>query len=93
MPRGPKGVKPPSRASFVGVVCAHDDPRLGTVFERRFMNDDKSPLLGLLNCIVCKITMKLERIDPDDEGKEIILYRCELCGRIERLRLRRGSRV
>ncbi len=57
------------------------------------MNDDKSPLLELLTCIACNVTMRLERIDPDDEGNEIMLYRCEQCGRIERLRLRRGSRV
>jgi hypothetical protein len=35
-------------------------------------NDDKSPLIGLLNCIVCKETMKLEKSAPDAEGKDII---------------------
>jgi hypothetical protein len=28
------------------------------------LNDDKSPLIGLLNCIVCKETMKLENSPP-----------------------------
>ena len=27
-------------------------------------NDDKSPLIGLLSCIVCKETMKLEKSAP-----------------------------
>ena len=35
-------------------------------------NDDKSPLIDLLNCIVCKETMKLEKSVPDAEGKDII---------------------
>src|SRR6266478_9144416 len=38
------------------------------------LNDDKSPLIGLLNCIVCKETMKLEKSAPDAEGKDIIHY-------------------
>jgi hypothetical protein len=57
------------------------------------MNDDKSPLLDLLTCIACNVTMRLERIEPDEKGREILLYRCGQCGRIERLSLRRGSRV
>ena len=57
------------------------------------MNDDRSPLLDLMNCIVCNQTMKLEKIGPDDQGDDIIQYRCKLCGRIERLRLFRRSRV
>jgi hypothetical protein len=56
------------------------------------LNDDKSPLIGLLNCIVCKETMKLEKSVPDAEGMDIIQYRCELCNRIERVRLFRRSR-
>jgi hypothetical protein len=59
---------------------------------RHHSNDDKSPLTGLLNCIVCKETMKIERSEPDTEGKDIIQYRCEQCGRIERVRLFRRSR-
>ena len=57
------------------------------------MNDDRSPLLDLMNCIVCDQAMKLEKVDPDDQGDDIIQYRCKLCGRIERLRLFRRSRV
>jgi hypothetical protein len=56
------------------------------------MNDDKSPLLDLISCMICHQTMKLEKIDPDDEGNDLIQYRCKLCGRIERLRLFRRSR-
>jgi transposase-like protein len=56
------------------------------------MNDDRSPLLYLMNCTVCSQTMKLEKIHPDDEGNDLIQYRCKLCGRIERLRLFRRSR-
>jgi hypothetical protein len=56
------------------------------------LNDDKSPLIGLLNCIVCKETMKLERSAPDAEGKDIIQCRGKLCDRIERVRLFRRSR-
>ena len=29
------------------------------------LNDDKSPLIDLLTCIVCKRTMKLEKSSPD----------------------------
>jgi hypothetical protein len=46
------------------------------------LNDDKSPLIGLLSCIVCKETMKLEKSAPDAEGKDIIQYRCKRCDRI-----------
>ena len=55
-------------------------------------NDDKSPLKGLLNCIICKETMKLEKSAPDAEDKDIIQYRCEQCERIERVQLFRRSR-
>jgi hypothetical protein len=44
-------------------------------------NDDKSPLLGLLNCVVCKETMRLEASAPDAEDKDILQYRCERCER------------
>jgi hypothetical protein len=56
------------------------------------LNDDKSPLIDLLTCIVCKRTMKLEKSSPDDEGRDMIQYRCDLCSRIERMRLFRRSR-
>ena len=49
------------------------------------MNDDKSPLISLMVCIVCKETMKLEKSVPDAEGMDIIQYRCELCNRIRSL--------
>jgi hypothetical protein len=55
------------------------------------MKDDRSPLLDLMSCMVCHKIMKLEMIDPDDEGNDLIQYRCELCGRIERLRLFRRN--
>jgi hypothetical protein len=58
----------------------------------RHLNDDKSPLIDLLTCIVCKRTMKLEKSAPDAEGRDIIQYRCDLCSRIERVRLFRRSR-
>ena len=34
------------------------------------MNDDRSPLLDLMTYIVCKRTIKLEKVDPDGEGKK-----------------------
>jgi hypothetical protein len=55
-------------------------------------NDDKSPLIDLLTCIVCKLTMKLEKSAPDTEGNDMIQYRCELCNRTELVRLFRRSR-
>jgi hypothetical protein len=55
------------------------------------MNDDRNPLLTLMSCIICKKTMRLERSTPADDGKDVIQYRCEQCGRIERVRLVRGS--
>jgi hypothetical protein len=56
------------------------------------LNDDKSPLIDLISCIICKKTMKLEKSAPDAEGRDIIQYRCDLCSRIERVRLFRRSR-
>jgi hypothetical protein len=55
------------------------------------MNDDRSPLLTLISCIVCRLTMRLEKSHPGEDGKDIIQYRCEQCGRIERVTLIRGS--
>jgi hypothetical protein len=55
-------------------------------------NDDKSPLIDLIGCVVCNKTMKLEKSSPDAEGSDIIQYRCGLCNRIERVRLLRRSR-
>src|SRR3954468_22524601 len=56
---------------------------------RHLMNNDHSPLLDLLTCIVCKQTMKLERADPDGEGTHLIRYRCRNCNRVETVRLSR----
>lgn len=50
-------------------------------------NDDKSPLIDLLTCIVCKVTMKIASSTPESSGSDIIQYRCEQCGRIELVRL------
>ena len=58
----------------------------------RYSNDDKSPLIDLLNCIVCKETMKIEKSSPDADGMDVIQYRCGLCDRIERVRLIRRTR-
>ena len=58
----------------------------------RHFNDDKSPLIDLLNCVVCSQTMKIEKSSPDAEGMDIIQYRCGRCDRIERVRLFRRSR-
>jgi hypothetical protein len=56
------------------------------------LNDDKSPLIELLNCTVCDETMKIEKSVPDRDGHDIIQYRCQRCARIERVRLFRRSR-
>jgi hypothetical protein len=60
----------------------------------RHLNDDKSPMIDLLSCIVCEQTMKLEKSPPDTEGigMDIIQYRCGRCDRIELVRLLRRSR-
>jgi hypothetical protein len=55
-------------------------------------NDDKSPLIDLIGCIVCNQTMKLEKSSPDAGGTDIIQYRCGKCNRIELVRLLRRSR-
>ena len=55
------------------------------------MNDDQSPLVTLITCMVCAKKMKLETIAPDGEGDGLMKYHCGQCGRIERLRLARRS--
>ncbi|WP_426433652.1 hypothetical protein [Bradyrhizobium genosp. P] len=55
------------------------------------MNDDRSPLLTLMSCIGCSVTMRLEACSPDSEGKDILQYRCGECGRIERVHLVRRT--
>jgi hypothetical protein len=36
------------------------------------MNDDRSPLITLISCIVCAKRMKLEKIAPDDGGDDLL---------------------
>jgi hypothetical protein len=36
--------------------------------------------------------MKIEKSSPDDDGMDIIQYRCRRCDRIERVRLFRRTR-
>ena len=55
------------------------------------MNDDRSPLPTLISCINCKMTMRLERMSPMEDGKDVIQYRCEKCGGIERVSLVRRT--
>jgi hypothetical protein len=56
------------------------------------VNDDQSPLLNLITCMDCNQTMKLEKIETDEGGNDLIHYRCKLCGEVERLRLFRPRR-
>jgi hypothetical protein len=62
------------------------------VAQRPPLNDDQSPLIGLLSCIVCNETMMIEKSAPDAKGRDIIQDRCGRCGRIELVRLLRRSR-
>jgi len=74
---------------------AHAVPRTeGEEMRNRqhYSNDDKSPLIDLLNCIVCSQTMKIEKSSPDADGMDVIQYRCGRCDRIERVRLFRRTR-
>ena len=58
---------------------------------RSNMNDDRSPLLDMMTCIDCNRPMKLEKIDPDGKGNDLIQYRCKTCHRFEIVRLFRRS--
>ena len=58
---------------------------MARVPEEPRLNDDKSPLIDLLSCFVCKETMKIEKSVPDSEGCDITQYRCQRCARIERV--------
>ena len=49
-------------------------------------NDDTSPLIDLLVCL-CEEKMKIEKSEPDADGRDIIQYRCPTCARIELVRL------
>jgi len=60
--------------------------------EGSYLNEDKSPLIDLLSCFVCKETMKIEKSAPDRRGHDIIQYRCLRCGRVESVRLLRRTR-
>ena len=60
--------------------------------EGHHLNDDKSPLIDLFSCFVCKETMHIENSTPDAEGNDVVQYRCKRCDRIERVRLFRRSR-
>jgi hypothetical protein len=64
----------------------------GPQMSPHYSNDDKSPLIDLLVCIVCKETMKIEKSTPGAGGTDIVQYRCRRCDRIERVRLFRRSR-
>ena len=55
-------------------------------------NDDKSPLIDLLTCIVCKVTMKIANSTPDADGSDLVQYHCQLCNGTELVRLFRRSR-
>jgi hypothetical protein len=66
--------------------------RSGAQMNPHHSNDDKSPLIDLFVCIVCRETMKIQTSTPDAEGTDIVQYRCGRCGRIERVRLFRRSR-
>jgi hypothetical protein len=55
------------------------------------MNDDRSPLLDLMTCVNCKQTMQLEKAAPDDNGNDLIQYRCKICQHVETVRLFRQS--
>jgi hypothetical protein len=55
-------------------------------------NDDRSPLIDLLTCIECEVTMQIAKSDPDANGSDLVQYRCDLCGRTELVRLIRRSR-
>lgn len=60
--------------------------------QTRPLNDDRSPLLDLITCVVCKETMVLEQSAPDGAGNDIVHYRCRICHRTETVRLIRRSR-
>lgn len=55
------------------------------------MNDDRSPLLTLMSCVGCNVTMRLETCSPDSQGQDILQYRCGKCDRIERVLLIRRT--
>jgi hypothetical protein len=82
------------RYSFTALALTDEFWAEGKEMKNRlhYSNDDKSPLIDLLNCIVCGQAMKIEKSSPDADGMDIIQYRCGRCERIERVRLLRRSR-
>jgi hypothetical protein len=56
------------------------------------VNDNRSPLLNLIACVDCQHGMKIERIDPDGQGNDLIRYRCKICQRVELVKLTRRDR-
>src|SRR3954470_23566584 len=58
----------------------------------RASNDDKGPMIDLLNCVDCQRAMKLEKSVPHaDGGGDLVQYRCKSCHRIERVTLLRRN--
>ena len=39
---------------------------------QHYSNDDKSPLIDLLSCIVCSQAMKIEKSSPDADDMDLI---------------------
>src|SRR6476659_4781998 len=66
--------------------------RSGAEGEVNNANDDKSPLIDLLTCIICKVTMKIANSTPDADGSDLVQYHCQLCNGTELGRLFRRSR-
>jgi hypothetical protein len=82
-----------ARAQLAEAVAVDPIAASGQVKNRKHpANDDKSPLIDLITCIVCKVTMKIANSAPDAEGRDLVQYRCELCNRTERVLLFRRSR-
>jgi hypothetical protein len=52
-------------------------------------NDDKSPLIDLLTCIECNVTMQIANTALDADASDLIQYRI----RTELVRLLRRSRA
>jgi hypothetical protein len=61
------------KAALVGKKVARKAPHI---------NDDRSPLLDLMTCLVCKRTMMLEKGGPDGNGNDLIHYLCNVCDRV-----------
>jgi hypothetical protein len=53
------------------------------------MEKHKNLFANLITCVACIRPMKIERADPDPGGRFLVQYRCESCGHIERIGIRR----